>query len=144
MKHTSTEPDGSGDSENAPYSPATALGRLWSRTRLLKEVSGILEVVGNWPGIQIAPNHKGLCLSLSGVILGQVRWNGRVDLPFDPEVGKRLVAEDLVCRDPDSQQVVFVVRTDADVERAVWLLRLAYLSADPGAVETNLPCSMRT
>jgi hypothetical protein len=144
MKHTTTKPDGSGDSGNVPHSPATAMGRLWSRTRLLKEVSGLLQIVGNWAGMQIAPNHKGICLSLGGVILGQVRWNGRIDLPFEPEVGKRLVAEDLACRDPDSHHVVFIVRTEADVERAVWLLRLAYLSVDPGGVQKNLPCSMRT
>ena len=142
MKHTRTKPDGSGN-PRGPYPPATAMGHLWSRTRLLNEVSGVLQIVGSWPAIQIAPNHNGLCLSLDRVILGQIRWNGRIDLPFDPEVGKRLVAEGMACRDPDSHQVVFVLRADADVEHAVWLLRLAYLSVDPGGVEKNLPCSMR-
>ena len=42
---------------------------------------------------------------------------------------------DLASRDPDQPgtgRVVFDVRRSADVDRAVWLLRLAYLSAEPG------------
>ena len=97
------------------------------------EVWGVVQAVEAWPGVQIAPNRSGLCLRLSGVTLGHLRWSGRIDLPFGPEARDRLLAEEMARRDPDQPDtdgVVFDVRTVADVDRAVWLLRLAYLSVD--------------
>jgi hypothetical protein len=101
---------------------------------MLKEVWGVVQAVADWPDIAVAPDHGGLCLSLRGVTLGHVRWNGRIDLPFGPEIRDRLVAEEMASPDPErpgTDRVVFDVRTLADVDRAVWLLRLAYLSIDP-------------
>jgi hypothetical protein len=49
-------------------------------------------------------------------------------------VRERLVAEERSSLDldrPDADRVVFDVRTVADVGRAAWLLRLAYLCVDP-------------
>jgi hypothetical protein len=137
------QPSASVDHRDAAI-PPSALARLWSRTSLLKEVWGVLQTVGDWPGIQISATPSGLCLSLSGVTLGQVGWNGRIDLPFEPEVAKRLFDEDLASRDPDTDRVVFAVRTAADADRALWLFRLAYLSLDSGALLTKPPRSMRS
>jgi len=103
---------------------------LSSRTSLLKEVWGVVQAVGAWPGVAITPDRSGLCITLRGVALGHVRWSGRIDLPFRPEVADQLVADEMVNRDPDSSdtdRIVFDVRTEADVDRAVELLRLAYL-----------------
>lgn len=102
---------------------------------MLKEVWDVVQEVGAWSGVAIVPDGSGLCLglALSGVMLGHVRWNGRIDLPFAPEIRDRLVAEEMASCDPDepdASRVVFVVRTMADVDRAVWLLRLAYLNVD--------------
>jgi hypothetical protein len=101
---------------------------------MLKEVRHLLETIGAWPDVAIAPGRNGLCLTLRGVPLGHLRWNGRIVLPFGPEMGDRLVAEKMATRDPDrpdTRRAVFDVRTVADVDRAIWLLRLAYLSGDP-------------
>jgi len=98
---------------------------------MLKEMWDVVQAVGAWPGIAIATDPNGLCVVLRGVTLGHLRWNGRIDLPFTPELGDRLVAEQMATRDPESDRVVIDVRTGADVDRAVWLLRLAYLKASP-------------
>jgi hypothetical protein len=45
----------------------------------------------------------------------------------------RLVSEEMAGRDPDEPGeygVMFHIRTVADADHAVWLLRLAYLSAE--------------
>ncbi len=115
--------------------PPAAMACLWSRTSMLKEIWDVVQEVGAWPGMQIVPDGSGLCLALalSGVTLGHVRWNGRVDLTFAPEIRDRLVAEEMASLDPDQPdacRVVLVIRTIADVDRAVWLLRLAYLNLD--------------
>jgi hypothetical protein len=115
---------------------SAALAYLWTRTPILKEVWDVVDAVGVWPGAAIAPDHNGLSLMLRGVTLGHLDWNGRLDLPFRPEVRDRLVAEEMASRDPDHPQtngVVFVVRTSVDVDRAIWLLRLGYLIVDAKA-----------
>jgi hypothetical protein len=104
---------------------------LWTRTALLKEVCEVLAAVTAWPGVVIETDRNGICLTLGGVALGHLSWAGRVDLPFGPEVGERLVAEEMVNRHPIAERFIFDVRTEEDVDRAVWLLRLAYLSTDP-------------
>src|SRR5258708_2250000 len=133
MNHSTIQPDVSRDpQQEAPPAPA-ALGRLWSCTRKLKELWVVVQAIGAWPGISIIPDREGLNLSLHGHKLGDLRWNGRVDLPFPPEVGDRLVAEGMADHAPGlfgTGRVVFDVRTLADTNRAVWLLRLAYVSVN--------------
>ena len=100
---------------------------------MVKEVWDVVQEVGAWPDVVVTTDLSGLCLTLGGAMLGHLRWNGRIDLPFGPEIRDRLVAEEMASRDPDQPdacRVVFVVRTMADVDRAVWLLRLAYLGVD--------------
>jgi hypothetical protein len=132
MNRYITQPDISRDPRQAAL--FTTLGEaayLWSRTSLLKEVWDVVRAVKAWPGLTISPNWSGVCLALRGVSLGHVRWDGRIDLPFGPELRDRLVAEEMASRDPDTDGLMFDVRTTADVGRAVWLLRLAYLNVDP-------------
>jgi hypothetical protein len=134
MRHFITQSEAFTNPDRMHPVPPATMAWLWSRTSKLKEVWGVVQAVGAWPGVAIAPDCSGVCLVLRGVVLGHIRWNGRIDLPFGPEVGDRLVAEEMASRDPDqagTNQVVFDVRTVADVDRAVWLLRLAYLSIEP-------------
>jgi hypothetical protein len=112
--------------------PATT-SSLSSGTDKRKEVWELVQAVKDWSGVSIVPDPGGLCLSLDDVTLGHLRWDGRLDLPFHSEVRKRLLAEGMASPDPDqpdSGRLVFDVRTLRDVDRAVWLLRLAYLSLD--------------
>ena len=101
----------------------------------MKEVWQVVQAIRSWQGVAIETDGAGLSFMASGATLGHLHWNGRLDLPFGAELGDRLVAEEMASRDPDQPgtgRVVFDVRRSADVDRAVWLLRLAYLSVEPG------------
>jgi hypothetical protein len=129
------------------YSAAPAvMAQLWSRTGMLNEVWRVIQQVSAWPGIVISPDGNGLCLTLFGVMLGHLDWSGRLDLPFEAEVSDELLEEKMVQRDPDhpeSTRVIFDIRNLADADRAVWLLRLAYLSVDMGGLPPSpLLCRM--
>jgi hypothetical protein len=137
MRHSIAQSDSSHDRQPQVFEVQPAvMGWLWSRTRVLKEVWNVVQAVSAWPGVVMTPDPYGLCLALGKVPLGYMRWDGRIELPFGPETADRLVDEEMASRDPDrpdTDKVVFDVRSAADVDRAVWLLRLAYLS-----VELNL------
>jgi len=134
MNHSMTQPDVYRKLQQAWLpAQAAAMAALWSRTGMLKEISEIVHSVAAWPEVRIAPSRMGLCLTLGNVTLGRLRWNGRIDLPFGPSVLRPLMAEWMVELDPnqpDSERAVFEVRGMADVDRAVWLLRFAYLIGD--------------
>ncbi|HWE94921.1 MAG TPA: luciferase family protein [Tepidisphaeraceae bacterium] len=138
MTHSITQSEFPGEAHQvAPTLPPLAMACILSRTSTLKEVWDVVRMVEAWPGVTITPDGSGLRLSLHGVALGHVRWNGRIDLPFGPEVADRLVIDDLVIPDPDrpqTQRVVFDIRTQADVGSALWLFRIAYLCMDSNGV----------
>lgn len=110
-----------------------AMASLWSRTSMLREFWDVVQAVGTWPGAVITRDRRGLCLTLNGVKLGHLDWDGRLVLPFGPEMRDELVAEKMANRDPDQAQMecaILEVRTADDVHRALWLLRFAYLIED--------------
>src|SRR5258707_9594882 len=114
---------------------------------MLRQVFDVVQVVRAWPGVTLRRDRSGVCLALGEVVLGHLRWDGRIDLPFAPETANRLVAEDMARFDPehpDGDRVVFDLQSAADVDRAVWLLRLSYLNLDAkgqgcGDAEADLP-----
>jgi hypothetical protein len=143
MKHSITQSDVSRDPH--PTAPPAALAHLWSRTSKLRELACVVQAIEAWPGVTIVPDRQGLCLMHLGVMLGHLRWDGRLDLPFAPEVADRLVAERMAGRDPGRDgvgSVVFDVQTIADANHAAWLLRLAYLSVH-SKVDVSPRSSMR-
>jgi hypothetical protein len=117
----------------AAPSAATAAW-LWSRSDMLQQTWDVVQAAADLPGVVTTPHPGGLCLTLDdGAALGRLRWDGRIYLMFGPEVRNRLVAEEMARLDPDqpdADRVVFDLRSGADVDRAAWLLRLAYLYAD--------------
>lgn len=138
MRQANTQSPVSRDSpqEVLPAPSAAMAAYLWSRTGRLKEILDVVRAARAWPGVAIRVDRAGLCLTLDGVKLAHLQWNGRIDVPFGPQMRDRLVAEGMASRDftrPEAQQVVFVLGTKADVDRALWLLRLAYLSVEPSA-----------
>jgi hypothetical protein len=110
-----------------------AMAALWSRTSMLKEFWDLVQAVGTWPGAAITRDRRGLCLSLDGVKLGHLDWDGRLILPFGPEMRNQPVTEKMADRDPDhadTEYAILDVRTADDDHRALWLLRFAYLIED--------------
>jgi hypothetical protein len=110
-----------------------AMAALWSRTSMLKEFWNLVQAVGTWPGAAITRDRRGLCLTLNGVTLGHLNWDGRLVLPFGPEMRNQLVIEKMANRDrgpADMEYAILDVRTADDVHRVLWLLRFAYLAED--------------
>jgi len=131
MTHTITRSDFSRD-RRVDILP-NAMAALWSRTSMLKEFWDVVQAVGTWSGAAITRDRRGLCLMLNGVKLGHLDWDGRLVLPFGPKMRDELVAPRTANLDPDPADTgrsIFDIRTAADVNRALSLLRFAYLIAD--------------
>ena len=129
MNHSNARPHISCDSDQAAL-----MGYLASRTALLKEVSQIVLRITAWQDVAITPDRNGLCLTLRGLKLGYLHWNGRIDVALGSELRDELVAQKMAKshpEEPDAGVVVFDVRGGASVDRAIWLLRLAYLDLTP-------------
>ena len=109
---------------------------------MLKEVSQIVHAVVAWQDVAITQNGNGLCLELSGLKLGYVGWNGRIHVALGADLRDELVAQGMAQSNPDdpnASEVVFDVRDAQDVDRAIWLLRLAYLDLTPAAPPCRPP-----
>jgi|1185.fasta_scaffold259139_2 hypothetical protein len=125
---TSVEPQPSRELPMFSDWPAHA-AYIWSRTSLLQQIELVLHATQGWPGVVVQPDSRGLRFLAGSQSLGHLRWDGRLAVPFPAALGERLVAEEMAAQDPDhpSERVVWIVRTAADADRAVWLLQLAYL-----------------
>lgn len=90
------------------------------------------ETVRSWPGVAVEPQRfGGEEFTLDGREFGHVHGTHLVDIPFRKRIRDIVVAEGLSSTHhlfPDSGWVTKHVDSDADAERAVWLLRIAYLS----------------
>ena len=131
MTHTSTHSVVSRD-RRVDILP-NAMAELWSRTSMLKEFWDVVQAVGTWPGAAITRDRRGLCLKLNTVTLGHLDWDGRLVLPFAPQMRDEILAPQAVHRQPepaDTRHSTFDVRTANDVIPALSLLRFAYLTAD--------------
>lgn len=97
---------------------------------MMKEFWDLVQAVGTWPDAAITRDRRGLCLTLNGAKLGHLDWDGRLVLPFGPEMRDELVAPRTAIRDSDQPvagRSTFDIRTAADVNHALSLLRFAYL-----------------
>jgi len=107
----------------------------WSRTRFLNEFEQLITAVADWPGMMIHSNRDELQFVAGNSTVAQLRWNGRLDVLVPSELTDRLIVEAMAARDPHpsrNDRVVWTVRTHDDVQRAVWLLRLAYICSGEG------------
>src|SRR5882724_11421031 len=102
-----------------------------------------LEVeVAAWPNISIHPHRfGGREFRFRNAEVGHVHDGGIVDIPFPRSVRDALLAEGLAEEHqwvPNSGWVTFRVRSDKDLQHALWLMRLSYFryalktAADPG------------
>jgi hypothetical protein len=130
MRNIFTDSDLSKDGAKNDLPPTMAnMPFIWSRTSKVSEVWDIVRAIRLWPHVAITTDSNGLCFSVTGNSMGHLNWDGRLDLPFGPEAADELMVVETDNARPD--RTVFRVRTDADVDSAVRLLRLAYLIVDP-------------
>jgi hypothetical protein len=124
--------------QTSPLSSFARSSYLRCHTARFSEIARLLHAVEAWRGVVIEPSPSGLRFVADGQTLGHLRWDGRLDVPLPAELARQIANEELATRDPNRlqrSQVVWMVRTHADVDRAVWLLRLAYLLT----VEDRMP-----
>lgn len=87
--------------------------------------------LSTWPGISVHPHRfGGHEFRLGGAEVGHVHTGGIVDIPFTRAVHDVLLAEGLAQEHrwvPNSGWVTFRIRTEQDLNHALWLFRLSYL-----------------
>src|SRR5438552_15093516 len=94
MKRSITQTDIARDPpQTLPPAPSATMARLWSRGSSLNEIWQVIDAIGQWPDVMIMPDRSGLCVSLNRVVLGHLRWNGRIELPFGSQLRGRLMPE---------------------------------------------------
>jgi hypothetical protein len=89
-----------------------------------------LEVSG-WQHVSVLPHRFGGMEFRSGdAEIGHVHPNGIVDIPFPRSVRDALLADGLAEEHhwvPNSGWITFRIRSEEDLDHAVWLMRLSYL-----------------
>jgi len=100
--------------------------------------------LSTWPGISVHPHRfGGREFRLGRAEVGHVHTGGIVDIPFTRAVHDVLLTGGLAQEHrwvPDSGWVTFRMRTEQDLEHALWLFRLSYLryalrgASDPRAM----------
>jgi hypothetical protein len=94
-----------------------------------------------WPNVSIHPHRfGGREFRLGRAEIGHVHTGGIVDIPFPRSIRDALLSEGLSEEHrwvPNSGWITFRIRSDEDLQHAVWLMRLSYLryalktAADP-------------
>ena len=88
------------------------------------------EIVALWPGISVHTHRfGGREFRLGNAEVGHVHECGIVDIPFPRGIRDELLAQGLVEEHrwvPDSGWATFFVRSEKDLQHAVWLMRLSY------------------
>lgn len=91
----------------------------------------IQEEVASWPEVSVAPHRfGGKEFRFEKGEIGHVHFWGDVDIPFTRAIRDLLLAQGVAEPHrwvPDSGWITFHLRDDADVGRAIWLMRLSYL-----------------
>jgi hypothetical protein len=89
------------------------------------------EQVAAWSHVSVHPHRfGGREFRFGNAELGHVHLGGTVDIPFPRKVRDALLAHGLAEEHqwvPDSGWTTFRVRGEADLQRALWLMRLSYL-----------------
>ncbi len=94
-------------------------------------VDEVVKQVSSWNGIAAEPHRfGGTEFDLAGREVGHIHRNGMVDIPFNTAIRNELIAE--AKAEPhhilgDSGWITFYMHSEADVQNALWLFRLAYL-----------------
>jgi Family of unknown function (DUF5519) len=87
--------------------------------------------VSAWPSVSVHPHRfGGLEFRFAAAEIGHVHSNGMVDIPYPRAIRDELLATNLAGEHhwvPNSGWASFQVRNQADLDHAVWLVRLSYL-----------------
>lgn len=91
----------------------------------------IESIVSDWPGIDVGPHRfNAREFTLDSREIGHLHGGRLLDIPFPKRVRDILVEEERAETHhiyPDSGWVSYRVRSDEDIDGALWLLRVSYL-----------------
>src|SRR6201987_6277430 len=88
--------------------------------------------ISTWPNVSVY-SHRfgGTEFRFGNAEVGHVHTGGVVDIPFPRSIHDVLLAEGLAQQHrwvPNSGWITFRIRSEADIEHALWLMRLTNLS----------------
>ncbi|MEO8613344.1 MAG: luciferase family protein [Chloroflexota bacterium] len=95
------------------------------------DMNSFQEKITVWTGVEASPHRfGGIEFTLGGTEIGHIHNNGMVDIPFNMKIRDELIAEGKVLHHHllhDTGWITFYIRSETDVQAAVWLFRLSYL-----------------
>jgi Family of unknown function (DUF5519) len=95
------------------------------------ELEQLEEEVSAWPKVSVYPHRFAAReFRFHKAEVGHVHMGGIVDIPFPRPIRDALLDEGLAGEHrwvPNSGWITFRVRTEQDLEHALWLLRLSYV-----------------
>jgi hypothetical protein len=98
---------------------------------MMKHLTKLEDEVCAWPTISIHPHRfGGREFRFGSAEVGHVHTGGVVDIPFPRSVRDALLGEGLAEEHrwvPNSGWITFRIRTEQDLNHALWLMRLSYL-----------------
>jgi hypothetical protein len=110
----------------------------------MPQLKNLEDTVSSWPKVSVHPHQfSAREFRFEKAEVGHVHDGGIVDVPFPRPIRDALLAERLAEEHhwvPNSGWVTFRVRSDKDLQRAIWLMRLSYsryalkTAADPRKV----------
>src|SRR5437016_3668322 len=100
----------------------------------MQQLKKLEDTVSSWPQISVHPHRFAAReFRFGNAEVGHVHSGGIVDIPFPRPIRDALLAEGLAEEHqwvPNSGWVTFRVRSDKDLQDAIWLMRLALASAN--------------
>ena len=96
----------------------------------MPQLKKLEDTVSSWPQISVHPHQfSAREFRFKKAEVGHVHDGGIVDIPFPRPIHDALLAEGLAEEHqwvPNSGWVTFRVRSDKDLQHAIWLMRLSY------------------
>jgi hypothetical protein len=97
----------------------------------MDKLKNVEQEVSTWKNVSVHPHRFGGREFLFGAAeVGHVHTNGIVDIPFPRPIHDVLLSKGLAGQHhwvPNSGWVTFSIRSEQDIEHALWLMRLSYL-----------------
>ncbi len=97
----------------------------------MKSVEQIVEQLSSWEGVSVHQHRfGGKEFKFGSAEVGHVHNGGIVDIPFPRSIRDALLEEKLAEEHhwvPNSGWISFPMRSEHDLEHALWLMRLSYL-----------------
>ncbi len=99
--------------------------------KTMKQADALAQAVSAWPQISVHPHRfGGTEFRFGSAEVGHVHSNGIVDIPFPRQIRDELLSQNLAKEHrwvPNSGWITFHLRTQPDVDHALWLMRISYL-----------------